>query len=232
MLELQGVHASYGKSKVINGVNFSMKTEAKMALLGRNGVGKTTLLKCLIGILPVESGRIIFNDKVINKYQSFERAMAGIGYVPQGREIISDFTVKENLEIGAMAVKKSMIKERIEEALNYFPSLRVHYNRKGGILSGGLQQQLAISRALMARPRILLLDEPTEGIQPNIVDELADVLNRVHRDLNVGMILVEQNMRFAFKVCDSYVLMQKGVIVNSGRNREMNDEVIRSYLTV
>jgi urea transport system ATP-binding protein len=232
MFELQDVRVSYGKSRVVNGIDFSMAVNGKTALLGRNGVGKTTLLKSIIGVLPVDSGKILYNGKVIVKDRSFERSAAGIAYVPQGREIIQDFTVRENLELGGVRIKKQLVKERIDEVLGYFPSLRVHINRKGGVLSGGLQQQLAISRALMSHPKIMLLDEPTEGIQPNIVDELADILNRVHSDLDVGVILVEQNLKFAFKVCDSYILMQKGLIVNSGNRGELSDEIIKKYLTV
>ncbi|MGN0436372.1 MAG: urea ABC transporter ATP-binding subunit UrtE [Wujia sp.] len=232
MLEFKNVHVSYGKSKVINGVDFSMEITDKVALLGRNGVGKTTLLKSMIGILPVGEGEIIYEDKVINKKSSYERAHTGIAYVPQGREIISDFSVKENLELGGISLNKALVKDRMEEVLNYFPALKVHYNRKGGVLSGGLQQQLAISRALMSHPKILLLDEPTEGIQPNIVAEIADILNRVHEDLNLGIILVEQNLKFAFKICDSYVLMQKGKVVSQGKEEDLTDEVIKKYLTV
>lgn len=232
MLELTDVHVSYGKSKVINGVDFSMETTEKVALLGRNGVGKTTLLKSLIGILPVESGQISYEGQVVNKKNSYERSVAGIAYVPQGREIIADFTVKENLELGGISLKKNLVKDRVEEVLNYFPALKVHYIRKGGVLSGGLQQQLAISRALMSHPRILLLDEPTEGIQPNVVSEIATILNKVHDDLNLGIILVEQNLNFAFKICDSYILMQKGQIVNRGKKNELTDEVIKKHLTV
>lgn len=232
MLELTDVHVSYGKSKVINGVDFSMELTDKVALLGRNGVGKTTLLKSLIGILPVESGAIIYEGGMINKKGSYERAAGGIAYVPQGREIIPDFTVKENLELGGISLKKELVKDRMEEVLTYFPALKKHFIRKGGVLSGGLQQQLAISRALMSHPRILLLDEPTEGIQPNIVAEIADILNRVHQNLNLGMILVEQNLNFAFRICDSYILMQKGQIVNKGSRGELTDDVIKRYLTV
>lgn len=232
MLELKDVHVSYGKSKVINGIDFSMETTEKVALLGRNGVGKTTLLKSLIGVLPVESGEIRYEDTIMNKKNTYERSAAGIAYVPQGREIIPDFTVKENLELGGISVKKNMVNDRIEEVLGYFPALKKHYIRKGGVLSGGLQQQLAISRALMSHPKILLLDEPTEGIQPNVVAEIADILNRIHVEMNVGLILVEQNLKFAFHICDSYILMQKGKIANAGKNGELTDDIIKKYLTV
>jgi urea transport system ATP-binding protein len=232
MLEIKNVRVSYGKSKVINGVDFSMHTNDKVALLGRNGVGKTTLLKSLIGILPPEGGSITYEGVNINKKNSFERATAGIAYVPQGREIIPDFTVRENLELGGIALGKGVVKDRIEEVLAYFPALRVHYIRKGGVLSGGLQQQLAISRALVSHPKILLLDEPTEGIQPNIVAEIAAILNRVHHDLDVGIILVEQNLSFAAKICGSYILMQKGQIVSRGGMGELTEDVVKKYLAV
>lgn len=232
MLNLTDVHVSYGKSKVINGVDFSMELTDKVALLGRNGVGKTTLLKSMIGVLPIESGQMYYENELMNKKGSYERARSGIAYVPQGREIIGDFTVKENLELGGISLKKNQIKDRTEEVLDYFPALKDHYNRKGGVLSGGLQQQLAISRALMSHPKILFLDEPTEGIQPNVVAEIADILNRVHNNLNVGIILVEQNLGFAFRICDSYMLMQKGKIVSQGKKEELTDDIIKKYLTV
>ena len=232
MLEIKDVHVSYGKSRVINGVDFSIKAGDKVALLGRNGVGKTTLLKSLIGILSVGTGTIAYEGNVINRKNSYERSVAGIAYVPQGREIIPDFTVRENLELGGIALKKAQVKDRIEEVLAYFPALKVHYIRKGGVLSGGLQQQLAISRALVSHPKILLLDEPTEGIQPNIVAEIASILNRVHDDLGVAIVLVEQNLKFALKTCDAYILMQKGQIVSQGAVGDLTDEVVKKYLTV
>ncbi len=232
MFEIKDIKVSYGKSKVINGVDFSMKTNDKVALLGRNGVGKTTLLKSLIGILPVESGTISYEGVSINKKNSYERSVSGIAYVPQGREIIPDFSVKENLELGGISLNRPILRDRIEEVLSYFPVLKDHYIRKGGVLSGGLQQQLAISRALVSHPKILLLDEPTEGIQPNIVAEIAAILNRVHNDLDVGIVLVEQNLKFAFKICNSYILMQKGQIVNRGKESDLTDEIVKKYLTV
>lgn len=232
MLELKDLHVSYGKSRVINGVDFSMGMTEKVALLGRNGVGKTTLLKSLIGILPAVGGSITCDEKKLNKKNSYERSRMGIAYVPQGREIIPDFTVRENLELGGINLPGNLVKERIDEVLTYFPALKVHYIRKGGVLSGGLQQQLAISRALMSHPKILLLDEPTEGIQPNVVSEIAGILNKIHEDLNIGLLLVEQNLKFAFKICDTYILMQKGQIVSRGKRGELTEDIIKKYLTV
>ena len=232
MIELKGVHVSYGKSKVINGVDFSMETTDKVALLGRNGVGKTTLMKSMMGVLPFEAGTMNFEGELMNKKSSCQRYQSGIAYVPQGREIIPDFTVKENLELGGVSLKPAMVRDRIDEVLEYFPALKVHFIRKGGVLSGGLQQQLALSRALMSHPKVLLLDEPTEGIQPNVVSEIADILNRVHKALNVGFILIEQNMNFAFKICDSYILMQKGVIVSRGSKEQLTDDIVKKYLAV
>ncbi len=232
MLELKDLHVSYGKSRVINGVDFSMGMTEKVALLGRNGVGKTTLLKSLIGILPAAGGSITCDEKKLNKKNSYERSRMGIAYVPQGREIIPDFTVRENLELGGINLPGNLVKDRIDEVLTYFPALKVHYIRKGGVLSGGLQQQLAISRALMSHPKILLLDEPTEGIQPNVVSEIAGILNKIHEDLNIGLLLVEQNLKFAFKICDTYILMQKGQIVSRGKRGELTEDIIKKYLTV
>lgn len=232
MLELKDLHVSYGKSRVINGVDFSMGMTEKVALLGRNGVGKTTLLKSLIGILPAAGGSITCDEKKLNKKNSYERSRMGIAYVPQGREIIPDFTVRENLELGGINLPGNLVKDRIDEVLTYFPALKVHYIRKGGVLSGGLQQQLAISRALMSHPKILLLDEPTEGIQLNVVSEIAGILNKIHEDLNIGLLLVEQNLKFAFKICDTYILMQKGQIVSRGKRGELTEDIIKKYLTV
>lgn len=232
MLELKDLHVSYGKSRVINGVDFSMGMTEKVALLGRNGVGKTTLLKSLIGILPAAGGSITCDEKKLNKKNSYERSRMGIAYVPQGREIIPDFTVRENLELGGINLPGNLVKDRIDEVLTYFPALKVHYIRKGGVLSGRLQQQLAISRALMSHPKILLLDEPTEGIQPNVVSEIAGILNKIHEDLNIGLLLVEQNLKFAFKICDTYILMQKGQIVSRGKRGELTEDIIKKYLTV
>ena len=174
MLKVDDVSVSYGKSQVVYNVSFEIKDDEKLILLGRNGVGKTTLLKSIIGLLPAKTGDISLNSDKVTKLKPYERSRKGIAYVPQGREIIPQLTVQENLELGALAHKVDYAK-KVEEIFEYFPVLTQHLKRKGGVLSGGQQQQLAIARALMSDPKILILDEPTEGIQPNIVSDIADI---------------------------------------------------------
>jgi len=231
MLEVQAVSVSYGKSCIVNNVSFTVDSSEKLVVLGRNGVGKTTLLKSIIGLLPLQTGAIHLDERDLTKMKAYERACSGIAYVPQGREIIPDLTVKENLELGALAHSKE-IKQRMAEVFEYFPILPEHLLRKGGVLSGGQQQQLAIARALMSHPRALLLDEPTEGIQPNVVAEIAGILKRVHQTMKIPMIIVEQNLKFAKKLADRFIIIQKGQIVASGAVDELTDEVTHQYLTV
>jgi urea transport system ATP-binding protein len=235
MLELEAIDVSYGKSMVISRLSLQVQHLDKLVVLGRNGVGKTTLVKGLIGVLPILNGRMYFCNEDVTKRPANERSRLGIAYVPQGREIMADFTVEENLELGAMAHMKNTFKslaERKETVFNYFPALREQLHRKGGVLSGGQQQQLAIGRALMARPNLLLLDEPTDGIQPNVVAELARTLNQICREMFVTLIVVEQNLRFAFQIASKYVIIQKGAIVSQGRPEDLTEDVIRRYLSV
>ncbi len=231
MLEVRNVCVNYGQSRVVNNVSFQVQPLEKMVILGRNGVGKTTLLKSIIGLLPLQSGSVFLSTEEISGFKAYERACRGVAYVPQGREIIPQLTVKENLELGAMAHTKE-IARRMEEVFEYFPILTEHLHRKGGVLSGGQQQQLAIARALMSHPRTLLLDEPTEGIQPNVVAEIANILKRIHREKLIPMVVVEQNIKFAKKLADRFVVMQKGEIVATGKAGELTDEIIHKYLTV
>ena len=231
MLEVKGVSVSYGKSRIVNKVSFAVDSTEKLAILGRNGVGKTTLLKSLIGLLPLQTDAVYLDKVDLTAMKAYERAQSGIAYVPQGREIIPNLTVKENLELGALSHTKE-IKPRLEEVFDYFPILPEHLHRKGGVLSGGQQQQLAIARALMSHPKALLLDEPTEGIQPNVVAEIGNILRRIHQAMQIPIVIVEQNLKFAKKLADRFIVIHKGEIVAAGATEELSDEVILRYLTV
>jgi urea transport system ATP-binding protein len=232
-LVAEHLNINYGKSKVVIDTSLSVREGEKIALLGRNGVGKTTLLKGLIGILPVEgSGTIKMDGNDITKKTAHMHNLAGIGYVPQGREIIRDLTVKENIELGAIGHKEVNMKEQYNLVLDYFPALRNHLTRPGGVLSGGQQQQLAIARCLMGAPKIVLLDEPTEGIQPNIVFEISKIINKINKELGLGVIVVEQNLKFARRIADRFIIMQKGQIVCKGDVSELTDELGKKYLSV
>lgn len=236
MLEIKNASINYGMGEIVQNISFQVEPGEKLVLLGRNGVGKTTTLKGMIGLLPMAKGDIMLDGKNISKKKPHVRVAEGIAYVPQGREIIPYFTVRENLELGMQgrpknAERKTLINQ-INWVLEYFPALQEHMNRKGGVLSGGQQQQLAIARALMADPKYLMLDEPTEGIQPNIVEEMVHILKRVATDMNVAIILVEQNINFAKKFADDYMIMHKGSIVDSGRIENISDDTIKKYLAV
>ncbi len=236
MLEIKNASINYGMGEIVQNISFQVEPGEKLVLLGRNGVGKTTTLKGMIGLLPMAKGDILLDGKNISKKKPHVRVAEGIAYVPQGREIIPYFTVRENLELGMQgrpktAERKTLINQ-INWVLEYFPALQEHMNRKGGVLSGGQQQQLAIARALMADPKYLMLDEPTEGIQPNIVEEMVHILKRVAADMNVAIILVEQNINFAKKFADDYMIMHKGSIVDSGKMENISDDTIKKYLAV
>jgi urea transport system ATP-binding protein len=233
MFSVEHVNVNYGKSRVITDVSFELPQGGKLAILGRNGVGKTTLLKALIGLLPLEGGgRILMDEKNLTKRPPYYRNLSGIGYVPQGREIIPDMTVEENLELGAMGHKGAETQQRYERTLEYFPALKGLLTRKGGVLSGGEQQQLALGRCLMGGPSVLLLDEPTEGIQPNVVAEIRAILNRIVAELNISLCLVEQNLGFARRIVNDYIILQKGMIVSAGKIKNLSDEEANQYLSV
>lgn len=232
MLEATEVNVSYGKSRVINNLSIKIEKGSRTAILGRNGVGKTTFLKSAMGVLPMSTGKLIFDGKDITKMKTFKRSVEGLGYVPQGREIIPLLTVNDNLELGAMGHKGINIEEKKEWVLNYFPALRVHMNRNGGVLSGGLQQQLAIARCLMGEPKMILLDEPTEGIQPNVVMEIADILKKIAGETGITIAVVEQNLKFARRLADNFVIIQKGTVVAKGTMDELSDDIIKKYLSV
>lgn len=232
MLKVATLQVSYGKSRVINNVSLNVEKADKVCLMGRNGVGKTTLIKSLIGLLPSGEGQIRWQEKEITGTKAYQRSRMGLAYVPQGREIIPMLTVRENLELGALSHHPKETGKLLEEVLEYFPALKEHLGRKGGVLSGGQQQQLAIGRALMSKPKILFLDEPSEGIQPNVVAEIATTLNRVHREKALAVFIVEQNLDFAFKIADRFYIMEKGQIVKSGHSNEVSPDTIKKYLTI
>ncbi|MDR1796428.1 MAG: ATP-binding cassette domain-containing protein [Clostridiales Family XIII bacterium] len=233
MLTVEHVFVNYGKSRVVSDVSFSIADGGKLAVLGRNGVGKTTLMKALIGLLPVEAGgRVLLDGADLTKRPAWFRNQAGIGYVPQGREIIPDMTAEENLELGAMGRKDVDAKAQKEVVLSYFPALGELLKRKGGVLSGGQQQQLAIGRCLMGKPSLILLDEPTEGIQPNVVAEMARILNRIASEMGIGLCLVEQNLGFARRIAENYVIIQKGQVVSQGAMEALDSEEANRYLSV
>ena len=232
MLEVQNACVSYGKSRIVNGISLKIDRPETYLILGRNGVGKTTFMKSIIGLLPFDEGSIKFNDKDLTKSKAYERSQNGIAYVPQGREIIPMLTVKENLQLGCVAHKKVEFESKMEEVLSYLPDLTVHLKRKGGVLSGGQQQQLAIARALMSDPKLLILDEPTEGIQPNIVMGIADILKRYQKAKEIPLLIVEQNLHFARKIGDHFMIIQKGVSVKEGAIEELTDEVSAKYISV
>jgi urea transport system ATP-binding protein len=231
MLEIKSLNQFYGGSHILRDVSIQFNPEQLTVMLGRNGVGKTTLLRCLIGLLPIRSGSIVWQGRTLEKLPPWERAALGIGYVPQGREIFPRITVEENLTVGAAAAK-SYSKQAFERIYNLFPILRKMKSRRGGDLSGGQQQQLAIGRALMSNPKFLMLDEPTEGIQPSIIQELASTLRRLATEERITILLVEQYYDFAHSLADNYLVMERGEIVASGKGQDMESDGVRAMIAV
>ena len=229
MLSINGLDVAYGQSQVLWGVDLEVGPGELVCLMGRNGVGKTTLLKTAIGLLPVRSGRVTFDGADITAWSPDRRARAGLGYVPQGREIFPHLSVEENLRMALLGCERAT---SIDDALELFPALRRFLGRKGGVLSGGEQQMLAIGRALLTRPKLLMLDEPTEGIQPSIILEIEEALRRIKRELGLAVLLVEQYLEFAERLADKYVIMAKGAVVASGATRDLRPEMVRQHLAV
>lgn len=231
MLEITGFNQYYGESRTLWDVSINVPKGSCVCLMGRNGVGKTTLLKSIMGLVPIESGAIKFEGRDITAMPTQKRARLGIGYVPQGREIFPLLTVEENLQLGLAASRNGM-KEIPELVFNLFPALKKMMRRRGGDLSGGQQQQLAIGRALVAEPSFLILDEPTEGIQPNIVREIGDIIIRLNKEQNLTVLLVEQKLPFARRVAQRFSIMEKGRAVSEGAMSELSDELINRHLKV
>ena len=233
LLEIRGLNTFYGESHILRDVDLTVKAGEMVCLIGRNGVGKTTLLKSLIGLLSPRTGQISFDGRGLDRAAPHQRARAGLGYVPQGREIIPQLTVEENLLLGMEALPGGLGRNRRIDPLVYelFPVLQEFLPRKGGDLSGGQQQQLAIARALLGKPKLLLLDEPTEGIQPNIVQDIEAAVRRIIAETGIGVLLVEQHLHFV-RQADRYYAMQRGGIVASGPTSELSQSVVDAFLSV
>ncbi|SMB78755.1 urea ABC transporter ATP-binding subunit UrtE [Deinococcus hopiensis] len=234
MLRLENVSAAYAQSPVLFGVNLEVRDGEAVTLIGRNGVGKTTLLRTITGLHAISGGELHLNGESVTREHAFARARAGLAYVPQGRGLFPHLTVEENLRMGlpALSGREGVKREIPELVFDLFPLCRDMAGRKAGNLSGGQQQQVAIGRALVTRPRCLLLDEPTEGIQPSIVGEIEAALTRVRRELQVAVLLVEQYLDFAWAFADRYYVMQKGTVVESGLTRDTPTASVQRYLGV
>lgn len=234
MLAITDLRVFYGESRVLNDISLSVPAGQIVCLMGRNGMGKTTLLKTIMGLLKARQGKITFNDKDITKLSPHLRARSGIGYVPQGRGIFPYLSIYENLLMGleASPQRQHQADEIVEEIYGIFPVLKTMNKRMAGTLSGGQQQQLALGRALMSRPQMLLLDEPTEGIQPNIVQEIEHLIVRLRDERGIAVLLVEQFLDFAMGVANHCYVIEKGKIVASGAPSELDQNVVREHLSV
>lgn len=261
ILKLTAVEADIGGSRILRGVNLDVHPGEVVALMGRNGVGKTTTLKAVTGVLAIRSGSVVFDGKPIQKLSIDVRARAGIGYVPQGRDIFPHLTVEENLQVGLVVHKRrgAEARDALARVFELFPVLKEMLSRKGGVLSGGQQQQLAIGRALLTSPKILILDEPTEGIQPSIIDQIGDTLKKLttpapppeviddaaqavaeiqnavkllKKDHSLAILLVEQYVDFCREVADRFYAMDRGTVVVSGLINQLTDEVVKEHLQV
>ena len=230
MLTVRALNQYYGGSHILRGIDLAIPKGACTAILGRNGVGKTTLLRCLMGELPLRSGEVLLDGEDVTALPPYERARRGLGYVPQGREIFGRLTVAENLDVGEAAARGREPARR-EELEELFPILRTMQRRRGGDLSGGQQQQLAIARALISRPRLLLLDEPTEGIQPSTIKEIGRVLRKL-LERQMTIVLVEQYLDFALELAEHCAVLSRGEIVMRGKVAELDPAQVRKHLAV
>jgi len=237
MLEVRGLDVAYGESQILWDVSLQVETGSVVCLMGRNGVGKTTFLKSIMGLLPARAGRITLEGVDLAGRRPEERAAAGIGYVPQGREVFPNLTVRENLRIGELGQRSrgrnghSGSFDDLDRIFELFPKLESLLGRKGGVLSGGEQQQLAIARVLLARPKLLLLDEPTEGIQPSVILQIEDAIERI-KGQGISVLLVEQYLEFAWRLASFYAIMRKGTIVSRGATANLRHDMVREHLTV
>ena len=231
LLKLTDVSAGYGQTPVLVNIDMTVEKGDIACILGRNGMGKTTLLRSIIGLNKVIKGDIVFDADDITNIPTYKRSRYGIAFIPQGREIIPYLSVLDNLKLGLAASKKKL-KNIPDEIFEFFPMLTQHLKRQGGLLSGGQQQQLAIARGLMCDPQIMLLDEPTEGIQPSIVQEIDATLKRINREKGITLLVVEQKIDFAKQLAQKFFIMEKGAIAASGNTSDLTDSLVRLYLTV
>lgn len=229
MLDVSNLKVCYGQSEVIHGLNFSVKKNETLAIMGRNGMGKTTLFKSLIGVLARSEGEIHVDGIEVSSQESYQRVANGIAYVPQGRMIFPNLTVKENIETG---MEVSGLKKIPDDIYALFPVLNDMRNRKGGNLSGGQQQQLAIARALVTNPKVLLLDEPTEGIQPSIIKDIANVLNEIKKLRDITIVVSEQVLSFTLAIADRIIVIDKGEFIHEDLRSDVDTETIKKYLSV
>ena len=231
MLSIQDVSVSYDGSRILRSVSLQVPEKSIVCLMGRNGVGKTTTLKAVTGLVRIDSGTIRLGEKNLTSLKPEERARRGLGYVPQGRDIFPNLTVWENLKI-SLVVHGAKANGQVDRVLQLFPVLKEMLQRKGGVLSGGQQQQLAIARALLTSPKILILDEPTEGIQPNIIDQIGETLLKIKKEGQISILLVEQYLDFCLEVGDSFYIMDRGSIVVEGPISKLSEDLVREHLTV
>ena len=231
MLTLSNILVSYDGSRILRGVNLTVPERSLVCLMGRNGVGKTTTLKTIVGLVRTDDGTITLDGKNLTGTKPDERARSGVGYVPQGRDIFPNLTVWENLKI-SLVIHGTKANGQVDRVLELFPVLKEMLQRKGGVLSGGQQQQLAIARALLTDPKVLILDEPTEGIQPNIIDQIGETLLKIKAEGKISILLVEQYLDFCLSVADTFYIMDRGAIVADGPIAGLNDSIVREHLTV
>lgn len=231
MLQAKSIHQYYGGSHILRDVSLSLEQGECLALLGRNGVGKTTLLKCLMGVVPVASGSIELDRSSITRMAPHLRAALGMAYVPQGRDIFSRLTVEENILMGLASKPAARARRIKQEIFDLFPVLETMLARRGGDLSGGQQQQLAIARALVAEPRFILLDEPTEGIQPSIIKDIAKVIRLLRERGDIGILLCEQYFDFARELADRFIVLSRGEVVSAGDKTQIDSDDVRRHLS-
>ncbi|TGN39532.1 urea ABC transporter ATP-binding subunit UrtE [Marinobacter confluentis] len=229
MLNVSDYHVKYGQSEILRGLNFNVQPNEIVAIVGRNGMGKTTLMKSLMGVIPSASGKVTLEGKELAELKSYQRVENGFGFVPQGRMIFPTMTVKENIETGLTTTKRTEVPR---DLYDMFPVLLEMRHRRGGNLSGGQQQQLAIARALASDPKVLLLDEPTEGIQPSIIKEIATTLKEIRDQRGLSIVVSEQVLSFALDIADRILVIEKGEIVHEERREDVDEAKVASYLAV